>query len=53
MMLTVSIIILVLYSMVGLRMFRITSFHDIDVFRYLTFKIYLQLMPVSHATVVY
>ena len=37
-MLTGSIIVLFLHSIVGLRIFSITSFHDIDdVFRYLTF----------------
>ena len=48
-MLTGSIIVLFLNSIVGLS---ITSFHEIDVFRYLTFQIYLQFIPVSYATVV-
>ena len=49
MMLTGSIIVLFLNSIVGLS---ITSFHNIDIFRDLTFQIYLQIIPVSYATVV-
>ena len=46
---TGSIIVLSLNSIVGLS---ITSFRNIDIFRYLTFQIYLQIIPVSYAAVV-
>ena len=44
-----SVMALFLNSIVGLS---IVSFHDIDVFKYLTFQIYLQFIPVSYAIVV-
>ena len=49
MILTGSIIVLFLNSIEGLS---VTLFPNIDIFRYLTFQIYLQIIPVSYATVV-
>ena len=53
-MLTGSIIVLFLYSIVGLRSFSITSVHDIDdVFRYLTFGKYICNLYLSHMLLLY
>ena len=47
MILTSSILVLFLNSIVGLA---ITSFRNIDIFRYLTLQIYLQIITVLYAT---